>query len=141
MYVLFCVIIIGLQSIETDYTDRNHGFNGLTALELTRTDRVGLSSEVFAVLADLQCNVVNAKVWTHKGRIASLINIKDCNSGSPIEDSQQIERIEARLRSVLRGDNDIFSAKTSVAMPVTHRERRLHQMMFADRDYERKSVL
>ncbi|KAL4353658.1 hypothetical protein GQ457_06G038100 [Hibiscus cannabinus] len=129
------------QSIETTYPDRCHGFNGLTALELTGTDRVGLLSEVFAVLADLQCNVVDAKVWTHNGRIASLIYVKDCNSGSPVEDSQQIDRIEARLRNVLRGDNDIRSASTSVSMAVTHTERRLHQMMFADRDYERKPVL
>ena len=130
-----------LQSLETTHPDRSHGFNGLTALELTGTDRVGLLSEVFAVLADLQCNVVDAKVWTHNGRIASLIYVKDCNSGSPIEDSQQIDRIKALLRNVLKGDNDIRSAKTSVSMAVTHTERRLHQMMFADRDYERKPIL
>nr|KJB20827.1 hypothetical protein B456_003G167200 [Gossypium raimondii] len=129
------------QSIETTHCDRSHGFNGLTALELTGTDRIGLLSEVFAVLADLQCDVVDAKVWTHNGRIASLIFVKDCNSGSPIEDSQQIDKIEARLRNVLKGDNDIRSAKTTVSMAVTHTERRLHQMMFADRDYERKPIL
>ncbi|KAK0587311.1 hypothetical protein LWI29_020930 [Acer saccharum] len=130
------------QSLETiDHYGRTTEFNGLTALELTGTDRVGLLSEVFAVLADLQCSVVEAKVWTHNGRIASLIYVKDCNSGSPIEDSQQIDRIEARLRNVLKGDNDIRSAKTSVSMAVTHTERRLHQMMFADRDYEWKPIL
>ncbi|XP_022759367.1 ACT domain-containing protein ACR8-like isoform X2 [Durio zibethinus] len=129
------------QSLETTYPDRSHGFNGLTALELTGTDRVGLLSEVFAVLADLQCSVVDAKIWTHNGRIASLIYVKDCNSGSPIEDSQHIDRIIARLRNVLKGDNDTPSAKTSVSLAVTHTERRLHQMMFADRDYERKPTL
>lgn len=120
---------------------RTNGNNGLTALELTGTDRVGLLSEVFAVLADLQCNVVEAKVWTHNGRIASLIYVKDCDSGCPIEDSQKLDQIEARLRNVLKGDNDIRSAKTSVSMAVTHTERRLHQMMFADRDYEWKPIL
>lgn len=120
---------------------RSTGYNGLTALELTGTDRVGLLSEVFAVLSDLQCNVVEAKVWTHNGRIASLIYVKDCDSGSPIEDSEKIDGIEARLRNVLKGDNDIRSARTSVSMAVTHTERRLHQMMFADRDYERKPIL
>lgn len=113
----------------------------MTALELTGTDRIGLLSEVFAVLSDLQCNVVEAKMWTHNGRIASLIHIKESQSGYPIEDSQKIDRIEARLRSVLKGDNDVRSAKTSVSMAVTHTERRLHQMMFADRDYERKPVI
>ncbi|KAF8380422.1 hypothetical protein HHK36_027908 [Tetracentron sinense] len=118
---------------------RSSSLNGLTALELTGTDRLGLLSEVFAVLSDLQCNIVEAKVWTHNGRIASLIYVKDCNSGSQIEDSHKIDRIEGRLRNVLKGDNDIRSAKTAVSMAVTHTERRLHQLMFADRDYERKS--
>ncbi|XP_038876807.1 ACT domain-containing protein ACR8-like [Benincasa hispida] len=130
------------QSLGTTHYRRNEEFNGTTTtLELTGTDRVGLLSEVFAVLADLQCDVVEAKVWTHNGRIASLIYVKDCNSGSPIEDQQKIDTIVARLRSVLKGDNDIRSAKTLVSMAVTHTERRLHQMMFADRDYERKPIL
>ncbi|XP_030538173.1 ACT domain-containing protein ACR8-like [Rhodamnia argentea] len=129
------------QSLGTIHYTSTSDYTGLTALELTGTDRVGLLSEVFAVLANLQCNVVEAKVWTHNGRIASLIYVKDCNSGSPIEDSQQIDTIEARLRNVLKGDNDIRSAKTSVSLAVTHTERRLHQMMFADRDYEREPVL
>jgi UTP:GlnB (protein PII) uridylyltransferase len=128
------------QSLGGIQFSSTNGCNGLTALELTGTDRVGLLSEVFAVLADLQCDVVEAKVWTHNGRIASLIYVKDCNSGTPIEDSQQIDKIEALLRSVLKGDNDICSAKTMVSMAVTHSERRLHQMMFADRDYERKAL-
>lgn len=120
---------------------RSKSFDGLTALELTGTDRVGLLSEVFAVLADLQCSVVESKVWTHNGRIASLMYLRDCDSGSPIEDSQKIDGIETRLRNVLKGDNDIRSAKTSISLAVTHTERRLHQMMFDDRDYERKPIL
>ncbi|MCD7464607.1 ACT domain-containing protein acr8 [Datura stramonium] len=129
------------QSLGAIHYASSKSYNGLTALELTGTDRIGLLSEVFAVLSDLQCNVVEAKVWTHNGRIASLIYIKESQSGSQIEDSQKIDRIEARLKSVLKGDNDIRSAKTSVSLAVTHTERRLHQMMFADRDYERKPVL
>ncbi|KAI4302771.1 hypothetical protein MLD38_038480 [Melastoma candidum] len=129
------------QSLANIQCGRTKEYTGLTALELTGTDRIGLLSEVFAVLADLNCDVVEAKVWTHNGRIASLIYVKDCNSGSPIKDSQQIDRIEAMLRQVLKGDNDILSAKTVVSMgAVTHTERRLHQMMFADRDYERKPI-
>lgn len=119
---------------------RSKSFDGLTVLELTGTDRIGLLSEVFAVLADLQCCIVDAKVWTHNGRIASLMYVRDFDSGSPIEDTQKIETIEARLRYLLKGDNDIRSAKTAVSLAVTHTERRLHQMMFADRDYERKQM-
>ncbi|GAB4856987.1 ACT domain-containing protein acr8 [Ancistrocladus abbreviatus] len=128
------------QSLGSIHYARTSGHDGLTALELTGTDRIGLLSEVFAVLADSECNVVDAKVWTHHRRIASLIYVKDCHSGSQIEDSGRIESIVSRLRPVLNGDNDIRSAKTTVSMSVTHRERRLHQMMYADRDYERTST-
>lgn len=129
-----------LQSLGSIHNARTNSSNGLTALELTGTDRVGLLSEVFAVLTELQCDVVEAKVWTHNGRIAAVIFVRDGNSGSTIENSQKINRIEARLRNVLRGDNDIRSAKTSVSMAVMHTERRLHQLMFADRDYQRSPI-
>lgn len=129
------------QSLETVHYGRSKSIDGITALELTGTDRVGLSSEVFAVLSNSQCNVVDAKVWTHNGRIASLIYLKDDDSGFPIEDSEKLEMLEAKLRNVLKGDNDIRSAKTSVSLAVTHTERRLHQMMFADRDYDRMPMV
>ncbi|KAF8379327.1 hypothetical protein HHK36_028761 [Tetracentron sinense] len=119
---------------------RSNNFKGLSALELTGADRPGLLSEVFAVLTELQCNVVEAKVWTHNGRIASLIYVKDCDSGSPIEDTHRINEIEERLRNVLEVEKDIRSARTAVSMAVTHTERRLHQLMFADCDYEWKTM-
>lgn len=89
----------------------------------------------------MQCDVVEAKVWTHNGRIASLIHVKDEGSGSRIEDPQKMQIIEARLRNVLRGDGDDVHASARTA-PVSstaasHADRRLHQMMFAHRDYER----
>ncbi|KAG6418824.1 hypothetical protein SASPL_121030 [Salvia splendens] len=124
------------ESLETVHYGRSKSIDGLTALELTGTDRVGLLSEVFAVLSNLRCNVVDAKVWTHNGRIASLIYLTDDDSGCSVEDSEKLEKMEGMLRNVLRGDNDIRSAKTSVSLAVTHMERRLHQMMFADRDYD-----
>lgn len=129
------------HSLGTIRNTRSKSIDGMTAIELTGTDRVGLLSEVFAVLSDLKCDVVESKVWTHNGRIASLIYLKDCDSGCSIGDSQKIEKIEARLRNVLKGDNDIRSAKTSVSIAVTHTERRLHQMMYADRDYERSAII
>eukprot|EP00268_Persea_americana_P051864 TRINITY_DN5765_c0_g2_i2.p1 TRINITY_DN5765_c0_g2~~TRINITY_DN5765_c0_g2_i2.p1 ORF type:complete len:427 (+),score=71.57 TRINITY_DN5765_c0_g2_i2:543-1823(+) len=126
------------QSLETSNAPRSEEVNGLTALELTGTDRQGLLSEVSAVLADLQCAVVEATIWTHNGRIASLVHVKDENSGSEIKDLHKIDRIERRLRNVLKGDSDSCRARTAVSMAVTHTERRLHQMMLADRDYEGK---
>ncbi|KAK1261603.1 hypothetical protein QJS04_geneDACA021176 [Acorus gramineus] len=130
------------QTLCATSTDGSDGEEGLTVLELTGTDRPGLLSEVFAVLADLQCDVAEAKVWTRNGRIASLIRVRDGDSGSPIEDSVKIDRIEARLKNVLKGDHDVRSsaARTAVSGGVTHAERRLHQMMFSDRDYERAAA-
>lgn len=116
-------------------------FDGLTVLELTGKDRLGLSSEIFAVLSDLNSNIVESKVWTHNGRIASQIYIKDYDTNSEIKSPLKIEEIEARLRQILRGDDDIQTAETSVSTSLTHTERRLHQMMFRDRDYEREAII
>jgi len=41
------------------------------------------------------------------------------------------------LCNALRGNNDIRGTKTVVSMGVRHTERQLHQIMFADQDYER----
>ncbi|MFS7913884.1 putative [Protein-PII] uridylyltransferase [Helianthus anomalus] len=135
------ILLEAVQSLGTIHRTRSKSIDGMTTLELTGTDRVGLLSEIFAVLSELNCDVVESKVWTHNGRIAAIIHLKDCDSGSPIEDAKKIDRIEARLRNVLKGDNDIRSAKTSVSLAVTHTERRLHQMMFADRDYDRTPIV
>ncbi|KAI0500662.1 hypothetical protein KFK09_018878 [Dendrobium nobile] len=120
-----------------DETDpESCGLEALTNLELVGTDRPGLLSEVIAVLTDLRCSVVEAKLWTHKGRIAALISIKDEDSGTPVEDSDKIRRIEARLRNVVRGATTALSSSSTEAAGGTRADRRLHQMMFADRDYE-----
>ncbi|XP_039138961.1 ACT domain-containing protein ACR8-like [Dioscorea cayenensis subsp. rotundata] len=121
---------------------RSDTMEGVTVLELSGTDRPGLLSEIFAVLADLQCGVSDATVWTHNGRIASLIFItNEEDSGFPVAaDSRRLQRIEARLRNVLKGENDIRGARTAVSSSLAlgiHPDRRLHQMMFEDRDYER----
>ncbi|KAD5508279.1 hypothetical protein E3N88_15982 [Mikania micrantha] len=89
------------KSLGTIHSTRSKSIDGMTTLELTGADRVGLLSEIFAVLSELNCDVVESK----------------------------------------KGDNDIRSAKTSVSLAVTHTERRLHQMMFADRDYDRTPII
>ncbi|XP_047313017.1 ACT domain-containing protein ACR8-like [Impatiens glandulifera] len=38
-------------------------------------------------------------------------------------------------------DNDIRSTKTSISIADIHTERRLNQMMFSDRDYEREPIM
>ena len=109
-----------------------------TLIELTGTDRPGLLSEVCAVLVDLHCNVVNAEIWTHNSRAAAVVNVTDDSSGCAIKDSSRLLAIRDLLCNVLRGDCDPKTVKTSISQPgVTSRDRRLHQIMFADRDYER----
>ena len=107
-----------------------------TTIELTGRDRPGLLSEVFAVLSDLKCNVVAAEVWTHNSRMASVVYITDDETGLPISDPDRLAKIKQLLLYVLKGDRDKRSANTAVSVGGTNMQRRLHQMMYADRDYE-----
>ncbi|XP_057493376.1 ACT domain-containing protein ACR4-like [Actinidia eriantha] len=107
-----------------------------TTIELTGRDRPGLLSEVFAVLTDLKCNVVAAEVWTHNSRMASVVYITDELSGLPIDDPDRLAKIKQLLLYVLKGDRDKRGANTAVSVGLTHTQRRLHQMMYADRDYD-----
>ncbi|XP_062195093.1 ACT domain-containing protein ACR8-like [Phragmites australis] len=112
---------------------RPAALEGLTALELTGADRTGLLSEVFAVLADMQCSVVEARAWTHCGRLACLVFL-----GGEDADADRLARILARLGHLLRGDSEAPGAVAAVpAAAVAHGDRRLHQLMSADRDHER----
>ncbi|ERN17782.1 ACT domain-containing protein ACR4 isoform X2 [Amborella trichopoda] len=108
-----------------------------TSIELTGTDRPGLLSEVSAVLTHLKCNVVSAEVWTHNTRAAAVMHVTDDPTSAPISDPQRLAKIKELLCNVLKGNNKTRGAKTVVSLGGTHTERRLHQMMFADRDYER----
>ncbi|KAH7577176.1 hypothetical protein ACOSP7_002023 [Xanthoceras sorbifolium] len=109
-----------------------------TSIELAGTDRPGLLSEVCAVLADLQCNVVSAEIWTHNARAAAVAHVTDNSTGCAIKDPKRLSLIKELLCNVLKGNNDFKAAKTTLSPPgVMNRERRLHQIMFDDRDYER----
>ncbi|KAL1370428.1 ACT domain-containing protein ACR4 isoform X1 [Arachis hypogaea] len=108
-----------------------------TAIELMGSDRPGLLSEVSAVLTDLKCNIINAEVWTHNTRAASVMHVTDEETGAAITDPQRLSLIKELLANVLGGGNKVRGASSVVTEQVTHTDRRLHQMMFADRDYER----
>lgn len=111
-----------------------------TSIELSGRDRPGLLSEIFAVLTDLKCNVVAAEVWTHNSRMASVVYITDETNGKPIDDPDRLANIKHLLLYVLKGDRDKPTANTAVSVGSTHKERRLHQMMYADRDYDNHTV-
>ncbi len=111
-----------------------------TVIELTGKDRPGLLSEVSAVLSETGCNVNSAEVWTHNLRAACVLYVTDKETQGPIANGKKLERIKDLLFKVMKGgasnDEKRGGAKTDIATEVTHTERRLHQMMFADRDYE-----
>ncbi|XP_010250632.1 PREDICTED: ACT domain-containing protein ACR6-like [Nelumbo nucifera] len=115
--------------------------NEHTSIELTGADRPGLLSEVCAVLKNLRCNVVNAEIWTHNARAAAVVHVTDEMTGCAIEDSERLSTVKELLCNVLKGNYDLNTAKMTLSSPgVMHTERRLHQMMFAVRDYERVGV-
>ncbi|KAI3699936.1 hypothetical protein L2E82_44546 [Cichorium intybus] len=108
-----------------------------TAIELAGIDRPGLLSEVCAVLTNLGCNVVNAEIWTHNARAAAVVHVTDEKTGCAVEDPKRLSTIKKLLCNVLKGNNDLKTGKMTLSTPgFTHRERRLHQIMFAERDYE-----
>ncbi|KAL1543754.1 Arsenical-resistance protein 3 [Salvia divinorum] len=108
-----------------------------TAIELIGPDRPGLLSEISAVLANLQINVSAAEVWTHNRRIACVLYVNDDTTNRAVVDASRLAVMEEQLKNILRGrDSDDSVACTSFSMGSTHVDRRLHQLFFADRDYE-----
>ncbi|XP_002990728.2 ACT domain-containing protein ACR3 isoform X1 [Selaginella moellendorffii] len=109
---------------------------GHTAIELSGRDRPGLLSEISGVLTGMTCNVVAAEVWTHNKRVACVVYVTDEATGCPIKDPEKLARMKEQLSQVLRGDDENRLATTDFSSGLTHTERRLHQMMLADRDYD-----
>ncbi|KAL1565324.1 ACT domain-containing protein ACR4-like [Salvia divinorum] len=111
-----------------------------TMIELSGPDRPGLLSEIFAILADHKCNVVAAEVWTHNSRMASVVYITDEANGLPIDETDRLDDIKQLLLYVLKGTRKWQSTNTSVSVGSTQTQRRLHQMLYADRDYDNQDV-
>lgn len=111
-----------------------------TTLEITGIDRPGLLSEVAAVLAQLHCHVTSAVAWTHNTRAACIIYVEDEANGGPITDPKRMAEVEEQLESVVEAHHyDGERRRVSVTAPAatrTHTERRLHQLMSADKDCE-----
>ena len=105
-----------------------------TTIELIGRDRPGLLSEVFAVLTDLKCNIVASEVWTHDARVAALVRVTDADAGGPVADPGRLDTVRRLLRHVLRGSSrDRAAARAAISARAAHAQRRLHQMMHADR--------
>ena len=116
-----------------------HSIGNHTAIELIGRDRPGLLSEISAVLASLHFNVIAAEVWTHNRRMACVfyVNEKDDAASQAVDDPSRLSIMEEQLNNILRqSEDDEKVARTRFSMGFTHMDRRLHQMLFADRDYE-----
>ncbi|KAJ4953976.1 hypothetical protein NE237_030808 [Protea cynaroides] len=139
------------KSTETENLNDEH-----TAIELSGTDRPGLFSEISAALADLRCNVIEAHAWSHNERLACVAYISDQLTHSRIDDPRRLATIEDHLSTVLQATTnpapdcpgahiDQKGVKTA-GLPgggngtTTNVERRLHQLMFAGRDFDGPSA-
>lgn len=111
-----------------------------TALEMTVKDRPGVMSEISAVLAELGCQVSAAAAWTHNDRAACIIYVEDKSNGNPITDPCRVAHIQAHLENVVEAHHYTGERRSlRLAVPTTsrtHTERRLHQLMANDKDYE-----
>lgn len=111
-----------------------------TALEMTGTDRPGLMSEISAVLAGLCCNVTAAIAWTHNTRAACILYVENGRGGGPITDPIRLAHVQEQLQHVVEAHHGMGEKRsvrlTTPAPGRTHTERRLHQLMYADGDYE-----
>ncbi|KAI4327322.1 hypothetical protein L6164_019797 [Bauhinia variegata] len=112
-----------------------------TALEVTVTDRPGLLSELSAVLVEWGCRITAAEAWTHNDRAACIVHVEDASKPGPITDPIRLAHIEEQLEIVVEahdGKGEKRSVRSTAAgADRSHTERRLHQLMSADRDYER----
>ncbi|KAL2507320.1 ACT domain-containing protein [Forsythia ovata] len=70
-----------------------------------------LLSEVCAVLTDLHCNVVNAELWTRNARVVSVVHV---TNDTP-EDRNRLAIIKEMLCNVLKGNNDLKTAKLTLS--------------------------
>lgn len=123
------------KNVRPTYVSTEH-----TALEMTGADRPGLMSEMSAVLAEMGCHVSAAVAWTHNSRAACIIYVEEECNGGPITDPCRVARVQAQLENVVEAHH-CNGEKRSVRLACpeagkTHTERRLHQLMAADRDYE-----
>ncbi|KAK8587022.1 hypothetical protein V6N13_086030 [Hibiscus sabdariffa] len=113
-----------------------------TAVEITGRDRPGLMSDISAALYELGCHITSVVAWTHNGRMACIIQVEDGVKGGPITIPKRQAQVQEKLESVVvEAHHDENGDKRSVRLtgPTagrTHTERRLHQLMYADRDYE-----
>ncbi|CAA7393799.1 unnamed protein product [Spirodela intermedia] len=108
-----------------------------TALELTGSDRPGILSELSAVIVKHGCQVVSGQAWTHNSRAACILYLDGQLSGGA-----RLRELEDQLEHVVaahHGPRERWRLRlrpAAHAASSVHTERRLHQLMHEDRDFE-----
>ncbi|XP_028764245.1 ACT domain-containing protein ACR1 [Neltuma alba] len=129
---------ISREKLGNSWKEEERVWRKKTAVELTGTDGPGLLSEISAVLVELGFKATSATAWTHNDRAACIIHVEDDSTSGPIDDPIRLAHVERHLECVLEARGEKRSVRlTTLAAGRTHTERRLHQLMYADRDYER----
>lgn len=127
----------------TDSTAKVEPSSERTAIEMIGINRPGLFSEISAVLAEQRCNIVEAHAWSHNMCLACVAYVSDESTSSCIDDPNRLATIEDHLSTVLQPaavpDNDHKGVKTRFLVcnsSMSRTERRLHQLMLANRDFD-----
>lgn len=105
-------------------------------LELSGIDRPGLLHDLASDISAMGCSVLAAEVWTHNGRVAFVIYVAEA-SGAPVADPGMLSTMKERLKAIMvhrEGPED--SPRAKLVDTRIHSGRRMHQMMFADRDFD-----
>jgi hypothetical protein len=118
------------------------------ALEFTVHDRAGLLSSITSVLVDNGCHVASGQAWTHNGRAAGVLYVTTTAAATTADGAGAAALLPSRWARIERLVNAVVDARENVtgerhwvcvSEPVqgrVHTERRLHQLMHDDRDYE-----
>lgn len=114
-------------------------------MEVTCINSPGLLSEMSAALAELHCHVLAAEVWTHNGRAACILYLADETTRQPMIDEWQLQQIKEQVESVVGahgGGGGVGEVRLEGPRHGRiHTERRLHQLMSGDGDYEEGEVV
>ncbi|KAL2894048.1 ACT domain-containing protein ACR4 [Bienertia sinuspersici] len=100
--------------------------------EVDNANRHGILLEVVQILTDLNLVITKSYISSDGGWFMD-------EGGYAITDVERLSRIKEPLRNVL-GSSHCKEAKTEVSHVAAHLERRLHQIMFDDRDYDYEQV-
>lgn len=127
----------------SETTSENESSFECTTIEMIGINRPGLFSEISAILAEERCNVVEAHAWSHNTCLACVAYVSDESTLTGINDPNRLATIEDHLSTILRPttlfDEDYKGVKTSFLRcngSTSHTERRLHQLMLANHDFD-----